>query len=179
MPAAARGRFESPGKRLQLFRQYNVSVDTGAFEICRSRPRAPDVSTLQSVEERAARASTCTHRPYHAYPCVHFLCGGVLAPALPSPSPHCTLLDICMHYAASGRLEHERITLQAYECAHELKTRAQPDSFAVTGVHVCTCTYRNMPHAYGDTSQVRMTQQAYACATERIPHVKRAFAPSL
>ena len=70
----------------QHSRQYNVSADTGAFEICRSRPRAPDVSTLQSVEDDQL-GSTCTHSPYHACPCAHFLGGGVLVPALPSPSP--------------------------------------------------------------------------------------------
>ena len=86
-----------------------------------------------------------------------------------------------MHYAATGRLEHVRMALQAYKCARELKTRAQPDSFAVTGVHVCTylALIATMPHAYGDTSQVRMTQQAYACTTECITHAQRAFARSL
>ena len=84
----------------------------------------------------------------------------------------CTPLDICMHYAATGRLEHARMALQAYECARELKTRAQPDSFAVTGVHVCTCTYRN--HAAcirryfagaNDSAGVRMHNRMHnACA---------------
>jgi hypothetical protein len=86
MPAAAQGRFQPSGKRLQLFRQYNVSVDTGAFEIPPSSSRAPDASTLQSVEDDQL-GSTCTHSPYHACPCAHFLGGYVLVPALPSPSP--------------------------------------------------------------------------------------------
>ena len=141
MRAAAGGRFEPAGKRLHI-RPYNVSADTGAFEACRSRPEAPDLSTLQSVEVRPARGSTCTHSPYHAYPCVHFWGGGVLVPALPCPSRPVHPPWLRMHYAATGLLEHARMTLHAYECARELKTRAQPDSFAVTGVHVCTCTYR-------------------------------------
>jgi hypothetical protein len=64
------------------------------------------------------------------------------------------------------------MALQAYECACELKTRAQPDSFAVTGVHVCTCTHRN--HAAcirryfacaNDSAGVRMRNRTHnACA---------------
>jgi hypothetical protein len=84
-----------------------------------------------------------------------------------------------MHYAATGRLEHARMTLQAYECARELKTRAQPDSFALTGVQCALALIANMPHEYDDTSHVRITQQAYACATEGITHAQRAFARSL
>ena len=84
----------------------------------------------------------------------------------------CTPLDICMHYAATGRLEHARMALQAYECARELKTRAQPDSFAVTGVHVCTCTHRNRAACIrryfagaNDSAGVRMHSRMHnACA---------------
>ena len=71
------------------------------------------------------------------------------------------------------------MALQAYECARELKTRAQPDSFAVTGVQCALAIIATMPHAYDDTSQVRMTQQAYACARGLIAHAQRAFARSL
>ena len=71
------------------------------------------------------------------------------------------------------------MALQAYECARELKTRAQPDSFAVTGVQCALALIATMPHAYDDTSQVRMTQQAYACTTECITHAQRAFERSL
>ena len=172
MPAAARGRFEPPGKRLQLFRQYNVSVDTGAFEICRSRPRAPDVSSLQSVEVRPARAGTCTHSPYHAYPCVHFLCGGVLVPALPSPSPP-------VH--APCHMHALRRCVKAGACAHEsacAQMRTRTENARSTrlirsdGCAVCTCTYRE--HAAcirryfagaNDSAGVRMHNRAHtACA---------------
>ena len=68
------------------------------------------------------------------------------------------------------------MTLHAYLCARELKTRAQPDSFAVTGVQCAHALIANMPQAYDDTSNVRMNQQAYACATEHITHAQRAFA---
>jgi hypothetical protein len=71
------------------------------------------------------------------------------------------------------------MTLQAYECAREPKTRAQPDPFALTGVQCALALIANMPHAYDDTSRVPMTQQAYACATERLLHAQRAFARSL
>ena len=71
------------------------------------------------------------------------------------------------------------MTLHAYETAAKMKTRAQPDSFAVTGVQCALALIANMPHAYDDTSRVSMTQQAYACATERISHAQRAFARSL
>ena len=66
MPAAAQGRFQPSGKRLQLFRQYNVSADTGAFEIPQSSSRLPDASTLQSVEVRPARK----HLHAQPVPCV-------------------------------------------------------------------------------------------------------------
>jgi len=91
----------------------------------------------------------------------------------------CTHLDICMHYAATGRLEHARMTLHAYESAGELKTRAQPDSHAVT---VCTCPHRE--HA----ACIRRSLRAGACAddsagvrmrTRLIAHAQRAFARSL
>ena len=71
------------------------------------------------------------------------------------------------------------MTLHAYECACELQEHAQPDSFAATGVLRALALFATMPHAYDDTSHVRMTQQAYACATERIAHARRAFARSL
>jgi hypothetical protein len=64
--AAAQGRFQPSGKRLQLFRQYNVSADTGAFEIPQSSSRLPDASTLQSVEVRPARK----HLHAQPVPCV-------------------------------------------------------------------------------------------------------------
>ena len=176
MPAAARGRFEPPGKRLQLFRQYNVSVDTGAFEICRSRPRAPTCRRCRaSKSEQLVQAPARTDRTMHTRACISCVeaCSCRHCRARPVP---CTLLDICMHYAATGRLEHARIALQAYECARELKTHAQPDSFAVTGVQCALALIANMPQAYDDTSHVRRTQQAYACATEHITHAQRAFA---
>jgi hypothetical protein len=66
MPRAAQGRFQPSGKRLQLSRQYNVSIDTGAFEIPPSSSRAPDASTLQSVEVRPARK----HLHAQPVPCV-------------------------------------------------------------------------------------------------------------
>ena len=136
MPAAARGRFEPPRKRLQLFRQYNVSVDTGAFEICRSRPRAPTCRRCRaSKSEQLVQAPARTDRTMHTRACISCVeaCSCRHCRARPVP---CTLLDICMHYAATGRLEHARMTLHAYETAAKMKTRAQPDSYAVDGVHL-------------------------------------------
>ena len=69
----------------------------------------------------------------------------------------CTPLDICMHYAATGRLEHARMNLHAYETAAKMKTRAQPDSYAVT---VCTCPYHE--HA----ACIRRSLRAGACADD-------------
>jgi len=115
MPRAAQGRFQPSGKRMQLFRQYNVSVDTGAFEICHSRPRAPTCRRCRASKYDQL-GSTCTHSPYHACPCAHFLGGGVLEPALPSPSPplhapsHMHVLrryvkaGACAHYSACVRM---------------------------------------------------------------------------
>jgi hypothetical protein len=59
------------------------------------------------------------------------------------------------------------MTPHANECACELKTRAQPDSFAVTGVLCALALVANMPHAYDGPcglSRARMTQQANKCA---------------
>jgi hypothetical protein len=39
------------------------------------------------------------------------------------------------------------MTLHANECAGELKTRAQPDSVAMTGVLYAIALVANMPHA--------------------------------
>ena len=69
----------------------------------------------------------------------------------------CTLLDICMYYAATGRLEHARMTLHAYNGAGKMKTRAQPDSYAVT---VCTC-----PH-HEHAACIRRSLRAGACADD-------------
>ena len=55
------------------------------------------------------------------------------------------------------------MTLHANECACELKTRAQPDSVAVTGVLCAIALVANMPHVYDGPcglSHARMTQQA-------------------
>ena len=96
--------------------------------------------------------------------------------AVPVPSVHAPW--VCMHYAATRRLEHARITLHVYKCARELKTRAEPDSFKVTAgcVRCALARIANMPHAYDDTSHARMTQQVYECARKLKPHAQRAFA---
>ena len=62
-----------------------------------------------------------------------------------------------MYYAATGRLEHARMTLHAYNGAGKMKTRAQPDSYAVT---VCTCPYHE--HA----ACIRRSLRAGACADD-------------
>ena len=74
------------------------------------------------------------------------------------------------------------MTLHAYNGAGKMKTRAQPDSFAVTGVQCALAIIATMPHAYDDPcglAHARMTQQAYACARGLITHAQRAFARSL
>jgi hypothetical protein len=52
------------------------------------------------------------------------------------------------------------MTLHANECACELKTRAQPDSFAVTGVLCALALVASMPHA------IRRSLRAVACAND-------------
>ena len=145
-------------------------------------PQSTTSAGRVDAAERRSATSSCKHLHAPPVPCIPvraFLGWRRARAGTAVPIPSCTLLDICMHYAATGRLEHARMALQAYECARDLKTRAQPDSFAVTGVQCALAIIATMPHAYDDTSQVRMTQQAYACATECITHPQRAFARSL
>ena len=90
-------RFQPSGKRLQLFRQYNVSADTGAFEIPQSSSRLPDASTLQSVEVRPARK----HLHAQPVPCVpvRAFLGWMRAragTAVPIPSRARSLTDACI-----------------------------------------------------------------------------------
>ena len=116
-----------------------MSADTGAFEL-RSRAPAPDASTPLSVEVRPARRSTCTHSPYRACPCAHFLRGGLLVPSLPCPSRHMhTTME--QHFAEGWGM---RMTLLVYacECVSDMRVHDHRSSFAFTGCAVCTCPYR-------------------------------------
>jgi hypothetical protein len=182
MPRAARGRFQPSGKRLQLSRQYNVSIDTGAFEIPQSSSRAPDASTLQSVEVRPARK----HLHAQPVPCVpvRAFLGWRRAragTAVPIPSRARSLTYACITPLVK-RLEHARMTLHAHECACERKAHVQPDSFAVTGVLCAIALVANMPHTYDDPCRLahaRMIQQANTCARGLKTHAQRAFVWSL
>ena len=59
MPAAAQGGFEPPGKLSLHFRPYNVSADTGAFELrsrwARRRCRASKYDGLAEAPARTGR----------------------------------------------------------------------------------------------------------------------------
>jgi len=126
-------------------------------------------STLQRVEVRRARGSTCTHRPYRACPCGRFLCGGGRARARARPVP-CRLLGLCIHYDATCRLDHVRMTQHAKDYLLERKTNALPFSFTLTGVLCALELVADMPHACDDTcglAHARMTPQNYECARGR------------
>ena len=172
MPAAAQGGFEPPGKLSLHFRPYNVSADTGAFEL-RSRAPAPDASTPLSVEVRPARRSTCTHSPYRACPCAHFLRGGLLVPSLPCPSRpmHTTM----QQHFAEGRLGHARMTLLVYacECVSDMRVHDHRSSFAFTGCAVCTCPYRE------DATCMRRYLRAGASAKDSSGALMRAQTQSM
>jgi hypothetical protein len=129
-------------------------------------PQSTRSAGLVDAAERRSATSSWKHLHAQPVPCVPVraflifeacLCRRCRARPVP-----CTLLYICMHYAATGRLGHARITLHAYECARELQTCAQPDLFAVAGVRCAHAhiTITNKPRVYDDTSHVRMTQQA-------------------
>jgi hypothetical protein len=131
MPRAAQGRFQPSGKRLQLSRQYNVSIDTGAFEIPPSSSRAPDASTLQSVEVRPARK----HLHAQPVPCVpvRAFLGWIRAragTAVPISSRARSLTYACAialvanmphAYDDPCRLAHAGTIQQANKCACGLK----------------------------------------------------------
>jgi len=141
-------------------------------------PQSTTSAGRVDAAERRSASSSRKHLHAQPVPCIPVRAFLVwrrarAGTAVPVPS-RARPLTYGMHYAAtaSGRLEHARMALQAYECARELKTRAQPDSFAVTGVHVCTCTHRN--HAAcirryfagaNDSAGVRMHNRMHnACA---------------
>ena len=122
-----------------------------------SSSRAPDASTLPSVEVRPATGRTCTHSSYHACPCARFLSGGVLGPALPSPS-------FPVH--AAWHVHALRGYVKAGACAHDSaceRMRMRTENACSTrlvrsdGSVVCTCTCRE--HA----ACIRRSLQAGAC----------------
>ena len=102
------------------------SVCSSLDNITCLKTREPSKYRRRALERRTRRrcraskfdqlGSTCTHSPYHACPCAHFLGGGVLVPALPSPSPpvhapsHMHVLrryvkaGACAHYSACVRM---------------------------------------------------------------------------
>ena len=140
------------------------------FRVCRHgshrNAQSMGTSTLQRVEVRRARGSTCTHRPYRACPCARFLCGVGRARARARPVP-CRLLGLCMQYDATCRLDHVRMTQHAKDYLRERKTNALPYSFTLTGVLCALELVADMPHACDDTcglAHARMTPQNYECA---------------
>ena len=163
MPGAAQGRFGSAGERPRHFRQYNVSADTGAFEM-RSRWARPRCSA--SKYDGLAEAPARTGRTVRARALVSCAGLGVLV-LVPVP---CRLLGLCMHYDATCRLDHVRMTQHAKDYLLERKTNALPFSFTLTGVLCALELVADMPHACDDTcglAHARMASQNYECARGR------------
>ena len=128
-----------------------------------ARPRC-SASKYDGLAEAPAR----TGRTVRARALVSCVGMGVLM-IVPVPVP-CRLLVLCMHYDATCRLEHKRMTLHAYDYSCERKTNALPDSFTLTGVLCALELIADMPHAYDDTcglAHARMTPQNYERARGR------------
>jgi hypothetical protein len=167
MQAAAQRRFHQ-GSAPQHFRRYNVSADTKAFEILQSSSRAPDASTLPSVEVRPASGRTCTHSSYHACPCARFLSGGVLGPALPSPSfpvPATWHVHALRGYVKDGACAHdsacERMRMRTENACSTRLIRSD-------GSVVSTYTCRE------DAACIRRSLRAVACANDSAGEQMRA-----
>jgi hypothetical protein len=76
---------------------------------------------------------------------------------VPVPVP-CRLLVLCMHYDATCRLEHKRMTLHAYDYSCERKTNALPDSFTLTGVLCALELIADMPQLTTILAGLRMRE---------------------
>ena len=99
MPGAAQGRFGSAGERPRHFRQYNVSADTGAFEM-RSRWARPRCSA--SKYDGLAEAPARTGRTVRARALVSCAGLGVLV-LVPVPSRAGSLACACITTLLAGR----------------------------------------------------------------------------